>query len=57
MLLCHWRHRVEGWVLDGPDVHERFRDSALPPEMAHYQDRDVEISVLCPAAQWPEPSA
>ena len=56
VLLCHWRHRVEGWVLDGPDVHERFRDSSLPPEMAHYQDRDVEISVLCPAAQWPEPS-
>jgi LmbE family N-acetylglucosaminyl deacetylase/protein-L-isoaspartate O-methyltransferase len=56
VLLCHWRHRVEGWVLDGPDVHERFRGSSLPPEMAHYEDRDVEISVLCPAAQWPEPT-
>ena len=57
ILLCHWRHPVKGWVLDGPDVHERFRESSLPPEMAHYEDRDVEISVLCPAAQWPEPSA
>jgi LmbE family N-acetylglucosaminyl deacetylase len=55
VLLCHWRHPVKGWVLDGPDVHERFRASSLPPEMAHYQDRDVEISVLCPTAQWPEP--
>lgn len=55
VLLCHWRHPVKGWVLDGPDVHERFRASSLPPEMARYQDRDVEISVLCPTAQWPEP--
>jgi len=57
VLLCHWRHPVKGWVLDGPDVHARFRESPLPPEMAHYQDRDVEISVLCPPAAWPEPSA
>ncbi|MFC4785245.1 PIG-L family deacetylase [Nocardioides sp. MAHUQ-72] len=57
VLLCHWRHPVEGWVLDGPDVHERFRASSLPPEMARYEDRDVEISVLAPAEQWPEPSA
>jgi LmbE family N-acetylglucosaminyl deacetylase/SAM-dependent methyltransferase len=57
VVLCHWRHPVEGWVLDGPDVHDRFRDSALPPEVARYEDRDVEISVLCAPALWPDPTA
>ncbi len=57
VVLCHWRHRVEGWVLDGPDVHERFRASRLPPEVARYEDRDVEISVLCSPDLWPDPTA
>lgn len=55
VLLCHWRHPVSGWVLDGPDVHERFRSSDLPDEAAHYEDRDVEIVVLCRPAHWPDP--
>ena len=24
LLLCHWRHEIVGWPLDGPDVHEAF---------------------------------
>ncbi len=57
VLLCHWLHPVAGWVLDGPDVHERFRDSELPAEAAHYADRDVEIVVLCAPEHWPGPDA
>lgn len=25
LLLCHWRHPIEGWQLDGRQVHERAR--------------------------------
>ncbi len=57
VLLCHWRHPVAGWVLDGPDVHERFRDGRLPHEAARYEDRDFEIIILCPAEHWPDPDA
>ena len=28
VLLVHWRHRVEGWPLDGPVCHELARASA-----------------------------
>ena len=55
VLLCHWRHPVAGWVLNGPEVHERFHGSELPPEAARYRDRDVEILVLCAPDQWPDP--
>jgi protein-L-isoaspartate O-methyltransferase len=58
VVLCHWRHPVEGWVLDGPDVHAVVRAAAerstLPPVAATYVDRDVELLVL--ARDWPEPT-
>ena len=57
VLLCHWRHPVKGWVMDGADVHARFHRDLLPPEAASYRDRDVEISVLCAPDHWPDPSA
>lgn len=56
VLLCHWRHPVSGWVLDGPAVHDLFLSSRLPDEAARYTDRDVEILVLCGPHVWPEPS-
>lgn len=55
VVLCHWRHPVQGWVLRGGDVHERFQHSSLPPEAATYRDRDVEIAVLCAPTHWPDP--
>ena len=51
VVLCHWRHRVEGWVLDADRVHARFEDPALPPLQATYRDRDVELRVQ--AGSWP----
>jgi LmbE family N-acetylglucosaminyl deacetylase len=54
VVLCHWRHPVEGWVADAADVHRRFHDGPLPPLQAEYRDRDVEIRVH--ADQWPDPT-
>ncbi len=55
LVLCHWRHPVEGWVLDGPDVHRRFEDASLLPVAATYRDRDVEIQVHARLDGWPDP--
>lgn len=55
VVLCHWRHPVEGWVLEADDVHRRFEDSGLPGLKATYQDRDVEIRVHAVAHGWPDP--
>ena len=46
VVVCHWRHPIEGWVLDGADVHARALDAHLPPLLARYCDDDVEILVL-----------
>lgn len=56
LVLCHWRHAVEGWPLDGPEVHQRFRNAIGRPEVATYRDAYVELSVfsareLTPPAQ------
>jgi LmbE family N-acetylglucosaminyl deacetylase/protein-L-isoaspartate O-methyltransferase len=50
-VLCHWRHPVEGWVMDAAEVHRRFERDDLPPVQARYVDRDVELVVH--AATWP----
>ncbi len=55
VVLCHWRHPIDGRVLDGSDVHEGFRDPRLPPVAASYRDRDVEIVVLAAGESWPDP--
>ena len=55
VVLCHWRHEVEGWVLGADDVHRRFEDSRLPPLSATYRDRDVEIRVHADERGWPDP--
>lgn len=55
VVLCHWRHPVDGWVLDGPDVHARALRAALPPLMARYVDDDVEILVLAHPEDRPDP--
>ena len=57
VMLCHWRHRVEGWVLDADAVHAAFRDSRLPQVNASYVDRDVEIRIHAREHGWPSPLA
>ncbi|WP_170219504.1 bifunctional PIG-L family deacetylase/class I SAM-dependent methyltransferase [Nocardioides litoris] len=57
VVLCHWRHEVVGWPLDGPAVHARLRGPGLPPVVAEYADRDVELLVLADPSQLPDPHA
>ncbi len=55
VVLCHWLHPVQGWVLDAARVHEAFEDPRLPPLAATYRDRDVEIRVHAADSAWPDP--
>jgi len=54
VVLCHWRHPIEGWPLDSDAVREGFRRGQLPHVAASYLDRDVEILVLAAADTWPD---
>ncbi|CAN5612563.1 hypothetical protein BH11ACT8_BH11ACT8_11800 [soil metagenome] len=55
VVLCHWQHAVEGWLLDGPDVHQRLMSGLGLPVVARYLDRDVELLVLAPTEALPHP--
>jgi LmbE family N-acetylglucosaminyl deacetylase len=55
VVLCHWRHDVVGWPLDGPAVHEAFTDAQIRPVVAQYGDRDVELLVLAAPGVLPDP--
>ncbi len=57
LLLCHWRHRVVGWPLDGDRVHDVFEQAELRPVQARYSERDFEALVLCADAAWPDVDA
>ena len=57
LVLCHWRHEIEGWPLDGPDVHRIARASGVRPVAATYTDRDVELLVLAHPQVLPAPAA
>lgn len=48
LVLCHWRHPIEGWPLDGADVHrEARRRRALRRVVAH-REEDFELEVFAP---------
>lgn len=55
IVVCNWRHSIEGWPLDGPRVHAYFRQHARWRESAHYLDDDFEVSLFCAAETMPEP--
>ena len=58
LLLCHWRHPVLGWPLDGARVHARLEDSDLRPVQARYtQRRDFAALVLCADSAWTDSDA
>ena len=46
LVLCHWRHPVEGWPLDGPEVHARVRSLLPRREVVTHREQDFEISVF-----------
>ena len=53
VLLCHWRHPVDGWLLDGPAVHRAFESGLGAERLAAYVDRDVELLLLGPGDALP----
>jgi SAM-dependent methyltransferase len=57
VVLCHWRHPVVGWPLDGPSAHASLGAAGLPPVVADYRDRDVEVLVLASPEALPDPHA
>ena len=56
VVLCHWRHPVDGWVLDGAAVHRAFESRAGWVRCGGYRDRDVEILLLGSPDQLPDPA-
>jgi LmbE family N-acetylglucosaminyl deacetylase/SAM-dependent methyltransferase len=57
VVLCHWRHQIDGWVLDGRAAHDRLEAGTRLAVLARYQDRDVEIVLLGRDGQLPDPHA
>ena len=47
--LCHWRHPVRGWPLDGAAVHRRLREAWGRPTVRHLE-RDFVLEVWQGAA-------
>lgn len=45
ILGCHWRHPMEGCVLDGDDVHDALRHFIRLPNQCHVQEPDLQLDV------------
>ena len=45
ILACHWRHLIEGCVLDGDDVHDALRHFIRLPNQCHVQESDLQLDV------------
>lgn len=46
LLLCHWRHPVSGWELDGDSVHSLARNRLRWRTAGLYQERDFVLETL-----------
>jgi LmbE family N-acetylglucosaminyl deacetylase/SAM-dependent methyltransferase len=46
LLLCHWRHPVSGWELDGDSVHSLARNLLRWPTAGLYRERDFVLETL-----------
>lgn len=45
LVLCHWRHEIEGFPLDGPDVHAMAARRLTLERVARYEDADFELDL------------
>ena len=45
ILACHWRHPIEGCVLDGDDIHDALRHFIRLPNQCHVQEPDLQLDV------------
>ncbi|THJ67993.1 methyltransferase domain-containing protein [Arthrobacter echini] len=48
LVLCHWNHPIEGWELDGVDVHERVRQVGSLTTLALHTEEDFLLEVFVP---------
>jgi LmbE family N-acetylglucosaminyl deacetylase len=46
LLLCHWRHPVSGWELDGEAVHALARNRLRWPTAGIYRERDFVLETF-----------
>ncbi|TQM62031.1 bifunctional PIG-L family deacetylase/class I SAM-dependent methyltransferase [Humibacillus xanthopallidus] len=46
IVLCHWRHPVVGWPLDGPRVHELWRAASRLGVVAEHREPDFLLDLL-----------
>lgn len=46
LLLCHWLHPIEGWELDGEQVHAVAKETTGWDMAAHHRERDFLLEVL-----------
>ena len=46
VVLCHWRHPVRGWPLDGRRVHEIWRVHSDLPVIATHVESDFRLDVF-----------
>jgi len=46
VVLCHWRHPVRGWPLDGRRVHELWREHSVLPVIATHVEADFRLDVF-----------
>lgn len=46
LLLCHWRHPVAGWELDGDAVHALARSRLRWPSASLYRERDFVLETF-----------
>jgi hypothetical protein len=54
LLLCHWRHAVSGWELDGETVHMLARNQLRWPGAGLYRERDFVLETLVAPVPAPE---
>lgn len=54
LLLCHWRHPVSGWELDGETVHRLARSRLRWSEAGLYRERDFGLETLVAPVPAPE---
>jgi SAM-dependent methyltransferase len=45
IVACHWRKPIEGWSLNGDEVHAILRGRMQMPLLSHYWDDDLVLDV------------
>lgn len=49
LVLCHWRHPIEGWELDGDTVHQCVREQSGLTTLSLHTEEDFLLEILVPA--------